>query len=82
MEPEEVSCVVKVEQDEMADDNEEEMDSKPTFSAVTIPEQYERSQLPDLLRVYYTWLFPYDKYFQWLQYGPGEIHYTCHTLAS
>ncbi len=30
---------------------------------------YDRSQLPNLLRVYYTWLFPYDKYFEWLQYG-------------
>ena len=31
--------------------------------------QYERTLLPDLLRVYYTWLFPYDKYFDWLHYG-------------
>ena len=30
---------------------------------------YDRSQLPDLLRVYYARLFPYDKYFQWLNYG-------------
>ena len=30
---------------------------------------YNRSQLPELLRVYYKWLFPYDKYFEWLQYG-------------
>ena len=30
---------------------------------------YNRSQLPDLLKVYYRWLFPYDKYFEWLQYG-------------
>ena len=30
---------------------------------------YERSQLPELLRVYYMWLFPYDKYHEWLQYG-------------
>ena len=30
---------------------------------------YNRSELPDLLRVYYKWLFPYDKYFEWLQYG-------------
>ena len=32
-------------------------------------DQYDRAQLPDLLRVYYTWLFPYDKYFDWLYYG-------------
>ena len=30
---------------------------------------YNRSQLPGLLKVYYRWLFPYDKYFEWLQYG-------------
>ena len=30
---------------------------------------YNRSELPDLLRVYYKWLFPYDKYFEWLQCG-------------
>ena len=40
-----------------------------TKSAFTIAEEYERSQLPDLLRVYYTRIFPYDKYFRWLQYG-------------
>lgn len=48
---------------------EEDMDAQPAISSVAIPEHYERSQLPDLLRVYYTWLFPYDKYFEWLQYG-------------
>lgn len=32
-------------------------------------QSYDRSDLPNLLRIYYTWLFPYDKYFQWLQYG-------------
>lgn len=31
--------------------------------------EYDRAMLPDLLRVYYRWLFPYDKYFTWLQYG-------------
>ena len=31
--------------------------------------EYDRAMLPDLLRVYYRWLFPYDKYFAWLQYG-------------
>ena len=30
---------------------------------------YNRSELPELLMVYYKWLFPYDKYFEWLQYG-------------
>lgn len=43
-----------------------------TKSAFTIAEEYERSQLPDLLRVYYTRIFPYDKYFRWLQYGSQD----------
>lgn len=30
---------------------------------------YDRSELPELLRIYYSKLFPYDKYFEWLQYG-------------
>ena len=51
------------------DCKEEDMDTQPAISSVAISEHYERSQLPDLLRVYYTWLFPYDKYFEWLQYG-------------
>ena len=49
--------------------DEEAMDTKPGISLEVSPGQYDRSQLPDLLRVYYTWLFPYDKYFDWLQYG-------------
>ena len=36
---------------------------------------YNRSELPDLLRVYYKWLFPYDKYFEWLQYGEKRTQY-------
>ena len=32
---------------------------------------YDRSELPELLRIYYSKLFPYDKYFEWLQYGEG-----------
>lgn len=31
--------------------------------------EYDRSELPELLRIYYSRLFPYDKYFDWLQYG-------------
>ena len=31
--------------------------------------EYDRSELPELLRIYYSRLFPYDKYFEWLQYG-------------
>ena len=33
---------------------------------------YDRSQLPHLLKIYYKSLFPYDKYFDWLQYGEGD----------
>ena len=31
--------------------------------------EYDHSQLPDLLRVYYRWLFPFQEYFKWLCYG-------------
>lgn len=31
--------------------------------------EYDRSQLPHLLKLYYKSLFPYDKYWEWLQYG-------------
>ena len=30
---------------------------------------YDRAELPDLLRIYYSRLFPYDKYYDWLEYG-------------
>ena len=30
---------------------------------------YNRAELPDLLRIYYSRLFPYDKYYDWLEYG-------------
>ena len=43
----------------------ETVEAKPAVSN----ELYDRSELPNLLRVYYAWLFPYDKYFQWLNYG-------------
>lgn len=45
---------------------EEEVEEKPVtvFSA-----EYDRSQLPDYLRIYYTWIFPYERYFEWLHYG-------------
>ena len=64
---------VEMEQDAVEGDADEEaMDTKPSFNLEVSPGQYDRSQLPDLLRVYYTWLFPYDKYFDWLQYGKGS----------
>jgi DNA primase small subunit len=31
--------------------------------------EYDSSQLPELLKQYYIWLFPFDKYYQWLSYG-------------
>ena len=39
----------------------------------SVSREYDRSQLPELLKVYYRWLFPYDKYFDWLQYGKEGI---------
>ena len=36
---------------------------------------YDRSQLPHLLKIYYKSLFPYDKYFEWLQYGRHSSSY-------
>lgn len=32
---------------------------------------YDPSQLPELLQQYYVWLFPFDKYYEWLSYGEG-----------
>ena len=62
---------VKMEGEEDVEGNagEEDMDTKPSTVYEATPGEYDRSQLPDLLRVYYTWLFPFDKYFDWLQYG-------------
>ncbi|CAI8036129.1 DNA primase small subunit [Geodia barretti] len=33
---------------------------------------YDRAELPDLLRIYYSRLFPYDKYYDWLEYGDRD----------
>ena len=56
---------VKDEDGEM--DTEKREPSGCEESAISL--EYDRSQLPDLLKIYYRWLFPYDKYFDWLQYG-------------
>jgi len=48
---------------------EEEVGGGEVISKSIFSVEYNRAQLPHLLRVYYTWLFPYDKYFDWLQYG-------------
>ena len=34
---------------------------------------YDRAELPDLLRIYYSRLFPYDKYYDWLEYGEAFV---------
>ena len=34
---------------------------------------YNRAELPDLLRIYYSRLFPYDKYYDWLEYGEALV---------
>ena len=33
---------------------------------------YDRAELPELLRIYYSRIFPYDKYHDWLEYGESE----------
>lgn len=38
-------------------------------------DDYDRAELPELLRIYYSRVFPYDKYYDWLEYGK-----TIHTL--
>ena len=58
--------VVKKELDEGGDGMEAEEGS---YEGSAISKEYDRSQLPELLKIYYRWLFPYDKYFDWLQYG-------------
>lgn len=44
---------------------EEPMEAQAYVSEV----DYDRSELPELLKIYYSRIFPYDKYFDWLQYG-------------
>jgi DNA primase small subunit len=41
----------------------ENTDVKSFFST-----EYDQSQLPDMLKIYYTWIFPYKEYYQWLAY--------------
>lgn len=60
---EDMECNGKVKEEQ-----QEVLESMETSDSVPAG-VYDRSQLPDLLRVYYTWLFPYDRYFEWLQYG-------------
>ncbi len=50
---------------------EDEVDEKnvEAVARTHFADDYDRAQLPHLLRIYYTWLFPYDKYFDWLHYG-------------
>ena len=55
-------------EDEMATD-EDDLSTKHAITSLITTDYYDSSQLPDLLRIYYTWIFPYDKYFDWLQYG-------------
>ena len=47
----------------------EDMEAEECGGGAEGAPEYDRAMLPDLLRVYYRWLFPYDKYFSWLQYG-------------
>ncbi len=66
---------------------EEDVKREPVESEeATAVQSYDRADLPTLLRIYYTWLFPYDAYFQWLQYGKTTHHTTVtnymHTLCT
>ena len=55
--------------------DEDAVEKKTEIATVAETDQYDRSQLPNFLRVYYTWIFPYDKYFEWLQYGERSSRY-------
>lgn len=35
-------------------------------------DDYDRAELPELLRIYYSRVFPYDKYYDWLEYGDRD----------
>jgi hypothetical protein len=48
-----------------------------SYGESAISREYDRSQLPELLKIYYRWLFPYDKYFEWLQYGECVLVCVC-----
>ena len=41
------------------------------WSIFKMSTEYKSSELPELLKQYYAWLFPYDKYYDWLSYGEG-----------
>ena len=48
---------------------EEPMEATAEATTSVFSAEYDRSQLPDLLKIYYMWLFPYQKYYEWLCYG-------------
>lgn len=58
-------------------DDREPMDTSNQTSMFA--EKYNREQLPDLLRIYYQRIFPFQKYFEWLFYGRRNNTNT-HTL--
>ena len=60
-------------EDEMCDEVEDGDKETGSCEGSAISLEYDRSQLPDLLKIYYRWLFPYDKYFDWLQYGKWGV---------
>ena len=50
--------------------NPTEADGEPLEAVVCANgADYDRAELPDLLRIYYSRLFPFDKYYEWLEYG-------------
>ena len=52
-----------------SEESESEMALEDEPIGVSGSGEYDRSELPELLRVFYSKLFPYDKYYEWLQYG-------------
>ncbi len=44
-------------------------ESKEETKSCTFSREYDREMLSDLLRIYYSRLFPYKKFYEWLAYG-------------
>ena len=44
-------------------------ESKEETKPCTFSREYYREMLADLLRIYYSRIFPYRKFYEWLAYG-------------
>lgn len=47
----------------------------------SISGDYSRSDLPDLLHIYYKRLFPYGPFYRWLSYGNGKSNHSMGTIV-